>query len=74
MGQVTAENVLDVLSHHAPDTGDLARIANIRQAAHVFAEAILVNAPPCADASAAIRHVREAMFTANAAIALKGKI
>ena len=34
-----------------------------------FAETVLVCAPPSADQSAAIRKIREAVMTANAAIA-----
>ena len=47
---------------------------NIRDAAKEFTYAIVTNSPACADQSAAIRHVREAMFTAVSAIALKGDI
>lgn len=74
MGQVTNANVHDVLAYHAPGDAGLEKIANIRVGAEVFAQAILDNAPACADTSAAIRHVREAMMTANAAIVLEGAI
>jgi hypothetical protein len=40
----------------------------------VLAEAILENTPQCADQQAALRHVREAVMTANAAVALEGLI
>lgn len=56
------------------DLDDLARYAAIRAAAKNFAMVVLLNAPKCADRSAAIREIRVAMMTANAAIALKGKI
>ena len=74
MGQVTKENIQDVLSYHAPSQGQLAAIQNVRDGAQIFIRDILNNCPPCADTSAAIRHVREAMMTANAAISLEGKI
>ena len=45
----------------------------IRSAAKQLAKAIAEHTPSCADQSAAIRKVREAVFTANAAIACKGK-
>jgi hypothetical protein len=37
-----------------------------------YAGVLVANTPKCADQSAAIRLVREAVMTANAAIALKG--
>jgi len=46
----------------------------IREQAKVFVQTILDNAPGCADRSAAIRKVREAVMTANAAIALDGEV
>jgi hypothetical protein len=42
------------------------------QAAKNFAEVILANCPSGADRSDAIRKIREARMTANAAIALNG--
>lgn len=60
----------DVFSYHAPDAAGLEGIANIRRAASLFAESIVMNAPPSADRSSAIRHVRNAMMEANAAIVL----
>jgi hypothetical protein len=46
----------------------------IRNAAKALAETITSHTPKCADQAAAIRKVREAVMTANAAIALEGKI
>jgi hypothetical protein len=74
MGLVTLENVHDVFSHQRPDSDGVARISQIRESAESFAKAILANSPSCADQSAALRHVREAMMNANAAIVLGGKI
>ena len=61
-----------IFAYHAPD--EAARVAHerIKAAAKVFAQAIIDNCPSGADRSAAIRQVREAMFTASAAIALEG--
>ncbi len=42
--------------------------------AKALTEAILASTPECADQSAAIRHVREAMMTAHAAIILDGAV
>jgi hypothetical protein len=63
----------DVFSYHAPDAAQIEAFPPIRAAAKELARAILQNAPPCADRSAAIRKVREAVMTANAAIALRGR-
>jgi len=45
------------------------RYTTIREAALQFAKVLLANSPACADQTAAIRKVREAVMTANAAIA-----
>lgn len=74
MGMVNIENVHDVVSYHAPDEAELSRIANIREGTEDFIKCILANSPSCADQSAAIRLVREAMMTTNAAIVLRGAI
>ena len=74
MPQITQEWLNDVFAYHPPaDELTKARHEAIRDAARVFAEAIVEHTKPCADQSAAIRLVREVMFTANAAIALKGR-
>jgi hypothetical protein len=64
----------NIFAYHAP-TGDKGeRHQAVRDAALAFAEAIDKLCPDGADKSAAIRQVREAMFTANAALALDGKL
>lgn len=60
-------------TYHAPEEGQPAKYEEIRKAGLTFATVILELTPSCADQSAAIRLVREAVFTANAAIACKGK-
>lgn len=67
-------DLVDVFSYHAPEGDDLEKFAAIRAAALAFAATIVANTQRCADQSAAIRKVREAMMTANAAIALKGRV
>jgi hypothetical protein len=64
----------EVFSHHAPDTLQIESYEQIRAGARNFAGLILTCVPPCADRSAAIRKVREAVMTANAAIALRGLV
>jgi hypothetical protein len=69
---VTLENLHDVITYARPDANAVARITAVREASENLARAILLNTPACADQQAAIRHVREALMTANAAIVLKG--
>jgi len=59
-------------TYHPPGEGDGEKYEALRAAGKAFAEAIVALTPPGADQSAAIRKVREAVFTANAAIACKG--
>lgn len=71
IGRTTVD---DAMSYHAVDDRQREQMERIREKAKELAAAILDNTPPCADQSAAIRHVREALMTANTAIALKGAI
>lgn len=63
-----------IFSHHPPGPENGKQYADVRGAARDFAEVILQNTPPSADQSDAIRKVREAVMTANAAIALGGRL
>lgn len=74
MPQITTEWLDDVFAYHAPDDEAKLHHEAIRDAAKAFATVIKNHTPVCADQSAAIRLVREAMMTANAAIALKGRV
>ena len=56
-------------TYHAPKGDQTGRYELIRNKARELAEVIIVNTPVCADQSAAIRKIREAVMTANAAIA-----
>lgn len=74
MRQITEEEMAEVeeqFIYHAP-TGDkqLEAYAAVRARGKELAVCILNTVPPCADRTAAIRRVREAVMTANAAIAL----
>jgi hypothetical protein len=71
---ITKANLKDVFSYHAPLVTQLDQYSALRTAARDFAETILDNTPTCADQQAALRHVREAVMTANAAVALKGTV
>jgi hypothetical protein len=68
----SAEILHELFSYHPPTPNTLPKFAAINQAAKNFAEIILQNCPPSADRSDAIRRIREARMTANAAIALNG--
>jgi hypothetical protein len=66
---------LDVIfKYHAPTPDDTVAYEKLRSEARNFAKAVLELTPACADQSAAIRLIREAVMTANAAIALHGLI
>jgi len=66
------EIVAEFFKYHAPNETTIPKYAAINQAAKNFAEVILANCPRGADRSAAIRLLRDARMTANAAIALNG--
>jgi hypothetical protein len=56
--------------YHAPNAEQIPKYNELREAAKTFAETIMRLTPNCADQSAAIRYVRNAVMTANAAIAI----
>lgn len=56
-------------SYHAPKSEQIANYTAIRDAAKFFAKVVLENTPAGADQTAAVRKIREAVMTANAAIA-----
>ena len=56
-------------TYHAPTGNQPDRYEELRGKGYDLARTIFKLCPPCADTSAAIRKVREAVMTANAAIA-----
>jgi hypothetical protein len=66
MRQAEIENFF---TYHPPHESQIPLFAGIREAAKRLAEEINKCCPPSADQTAAIRKVREAVMTANAAIA-----
>lgn len=62
----------ELFKYHPPTPETLPKYAAINQAAKNFAEVVLQNCPSSADRSAAIRLIRDARMTANAAVALNG--
>lgn len=63
----------NVFSYHKPFGTQPQRYEAIRAKAKELATVILLSTPKSADQSAAIRKVREAVMTANAAIAINEK-
>lgn len=63
-----------IFSYHAPDTDQIYKYQQIRDAAKNLAETIVRHTPPSADQMAAIRLLRECVMTANASIALDGRL
>lgn len=63
----------DVFTYHPPVGDDMERYLALRASAKQFATCIMEYCPAGADQTAAIRLVREAVMTANAAVALKGR-
>ena len=80
---ITDAQINNWFTYHSPqETADAlgckpedlqGRYIAIREAGRAFVEAIVANTGPCADQTAAIRKVREAVMTANASIACLGK-
>jgi hypothetical protein len=66
------EILAELFSYHPLTTETLPKFIAINQAAKNFAEVVLQNCPRSADRSAAIRLIRDARMTANAAVALNG--
>lgn len=56
-------------TYHPPTGDQPTRYNAIRDAAYEFAKAVREHTPPGADQTAAMRKIREAVMTANAAIA-----
>ena len=73
MGDDLQDKINNWFTYHSPGTEDLTHYAALRESAKAFAETIAKHTPTSADQSAAIRLVREAVMTANAAVACKGK-
>ena len=69
--QTTPEDVTHMFTYHAPKPDHVPKYQELRKAAEEFAQTILRVTPSCPDQTVAIRKVREAVMTANAAIALE---
>ena len=70
---ITSENLDNWFTYHPPTVTDTGNYVAIRDAGKVFAAVVLACTPPSADQTAAVRKIREAVMTANVAIACGGK-
>jgi hypothetical protein len=59
-------------TYHSPDADQLPKYQAIRDAGLNLAKVIVENSPASPDQTASVRKVREAVMTANAAIACGG--
>lgn len=66
---ITEQDIENWFTYHSPSPEQLPKYSKIREVGKNLAQVILDNTPPSADQTAAIRKVREAVMTANAAIA-----
>lgn len=64
------QDIEALFTYHQPTEEQVEYLQNVREAAMEFAKILYLNTPSCADRSAAIRHLRECVMTANAAIVL----
>jgi len=71
--KITEERLLNWFTYHPPSPEQAIAYGELRDAGLEFARTILRLTPPSADQSAAIRKVREAVATGNAAIACQGQ-
>ena len=69
----TQEQLDNWFVYHSPEPGMDEKYVAMRDAGKALAEAIVANTPASADQTAAIRKVREAVMTANSALACGGK-
>jgi hypothetical protein len=63
----------EIFKYHAPSPEQIEQYAEVRAAAKHFAQVVLAQVPASPDQTTAIRKIREAVMTANAAIALGGR-
>ena len=74
MSSIVEQDLDHWFSYHPPREGQRERYELVRAQAKMFARVVLDATPPGADQSVAIRKIREAVMTANAAIACEGDV
>lgn len=67
-------DINNIFTYHSPSAEQLPKYEAIREKAKELGNVIVANTPASADQTAAIRLLREAVMTANASIALDGKL
>lgn len=67
-------DIENIFTYHSPTPDQLPKYEAIRAKAKELGHVIVENTPVSADQTAAIRLLREAVMTANAAIALNGRL
>jgi hypothetical protein len=67
------DELANLFTYHSPTDEDIPKYQQIRSSGLALARVIRDCCPVSADASAALRKVREAVMTANAAIAVVNK-
>jgi hypothetical protein len=72
MKYLTEEHLEHIFTYH-DDPAAVVHYEAIRRAALAFARVVAAHTPYSADQATAIRKIREAVMTANAAVALKGR-
>jgi hypothetical protein len=70
---ISQEQLDNWFTYHSPTADQPSKYLAIREAGKHLAGTIVANSPDCADTTAAVRKVREAVMTANQAIACGGK-
>jgi len=70
---ITDEMLLNWFTYHSPSPEQLPKYQQIREAGLALARIIVLNTPPSADQTFALRQVRAACMTANQAIACGGQ-
>lgn len=72
MNKIDENQINEWFTHHPPTNFvQMNRYEDLREAARIFAHCMLRLTSPSADQSAAFRHLRECVMTANASIALE---
>lgn len=66
---MVSEVIENIFTYHAPTASQVVKYQEIREAAKALVYVIDRNCEPGPDRTAAVRHVREAVMTANQSIA-----
>ena len=70
---MTADQIETLFTYHRPAEDQVPHYEAIRAAAKTFAHVLTEHTPACPDQSAALRLLRQCVYTANGAVALRGQ-